>query len=840
MKIPNLAAAIAALILAPSAFGLLPEFVARTATQLTDVRGVYPGDFNGDGRSDVIAHNTTTAWLLTGRSDGTFSAPVKIVDAGYILSAGVADLNGDERPDLVLYDSWNFALSVITSKGDGTFNAPVVTTPEDRVTKFAVLDLNADGTKDLVFCSNQNYTPSTLTVLRGAGDGTFTRMSRQNVAGTVMSMSVGDFDRDGRDDVEITEGDLHRHDLYYTSADGSLEPPVAVPGAAAGTTFTTAADLDGDGYVELISAEFSANTVTVIRNLGSRQWALPVSYDVTAEPMTASPYEIAVGDVSGDGKPDVVTTLANAKAIATFQGSGDGTLLPPVHTPVEPYAYTRPAVLHLCVGDIDGDGRPDVSVSTSATTYGVVPFINASGEVDIRLTSNHPVVTPGLKVLLTATIFQARGASWDGQLASPSPGGDVVIETGGTVLARGHAANSVATIELPALEVGEYSLTARLEPDSNYKTRISSPITQKITNEPTRLVLTSSTDGSAVPYGHGVTLSLSATSNIAGSVDGTFWLYTDGVRSGFSVGRGPYSTYDGAGTHEYRVEYDGDNTFPPGTSNTVTQVIVKAKTETSLRESSASMYTSVQPQYSGIATGVARIYDWRTLIAIAPIGSSVDVGQLTPGTHYLRAEYEGDDNCEPSRSDVLLRRAAGDGFRLAAFVRGTLIEAHATGAPAGTQSFLVERRVGTAAWSVGQVVYSADWMEAANPSTPYTFRMTALGSHNEVLGVTNTDTAMLVTFTDDPLNVDTPVKALHLTELENATNALRAAAGLGAIGTGAQPGEPIRALHFLSLYSAINEARAVLGSSSIPVPADIATGGVLRMQHLQDLREALH
>lgn len=839
------AAAAFTLLLAPCSFGLLPEFVQKTAVELPDIRAVYSSDFNGDGRADVIVHNTVSAWMLAGRADGTLSAPVKIFDGDYLLSAGVADMNDDGRADFIVYDSGTYILSVLTSNADGTFTTPTETILTDRATRFVVLDLNADGVNDLVLCTNQNFSDSTITVLRGAGNGTFTKVSSQTVAGTVMSMSVADFDRDGRDDVEITEGDLHRHDVYFGAADGNLEPPVTVAGAATSSSSTKAADLDGDGYEDLVSAEFKGNTVTVIRNLGSRQWAPPVSYDVFDEPVTSSnPSELSVGDVSGDGKPDVAVILSNARSIATLQGVGDDTLTGATHTPVEPFAYPRPFPVHLSLGDVDGDGRLDVVATTSATAYGVVPFINASGEVTVVIQSDHPVVTTGQTVTVTARIYLTPGATWPGSPASPSPGGDLVIESGANVLARGKAVGSVGTFELTSLPAGEYSLTARLEADANYKTATSTPIAQTVTDAATRLVLTSSTGGAAVPYGHGVTLTLEKTSELAGTIDGKFWLYTDDVASGYAVGSGPYSTYAPAGTHTYRVVYDGNSTFPPAASNTVTQVISKATTETSLYNSgSGSVYTSVRPQYSGAATGLTTIYDWRSVIGSAAVGAWVDLTSLSPGTHYLRAEYEGDSNCERSSSTVLPFLVAGNGFSLEVSASNGMIRAAATGAPAGTQSFLIEQRIGTGAWSVvAQNSYYASWTESApSASTPYTYRINALGSQNQVLAVTNIDTAMLVSFTDDPLDINTPAKALHLTELLAAINTFRAAVALPAATiSDAATGDLIRASHIVRLYTAVNEARAVLGATPIAVPGDLVTGSMLRMQHLQNLRDALH
>src|SRR4051812_39118009 len=115
-----------------------------------------------------------------------------------------------------------------------------------------------------------------------------------------------------------------------------------------------AADVDGDGLLDIVTSDVNGTTVQVLRNLGGRRFAAPVGYP-TGFTLAAG---LAVGDVTGDGRPDVVAFIDGAFKLLT--GQPDGTLSPP-SIAVSP-AGLRDATL----GDLDGDGRADLAIATGA------------------------------------------------------------------------------------------------------------------------------------------------------------------------------------------------------------------------------------------------------------------------------------------------------------------------------------------------------------------------------------------------------------------------------------------------------------------------------------------
>lgn len=159
-------------------------------------------------------------------------------------------------------------------------------------------------------------------------------------------------------------------------------------------------------------------------------------------------------------------------------------------------------------------------------------------------------------------------------------------------------------------------------------------------------------------------------------------------------------------------------------------------------------------------------------------------------------------------------------------------------APPSTH-YLLHRRVGAGAWTT-TTEFNPFYSEFnPQPGTPYTYWFEALDSANHVIATSNADLAMIVAFTDDPITTTTPIKALHETEIVAAANGLRSLAGLPAFPAPAKAGDFINASQILAIRNAINEARVALGAAPIAFSTDVAAGSPVRIQHIQDLREAI-
>jgi hypothetical protein len=162
------------------------------------------GDLNGDGRLDLVTSNAPedaagSVSVLLNRSDGTFMAPVEYAAGVGPISAAIADLNRDGRPDVVVANAGASHLSVYLNRGDGEL-APRVDykTGKDPVA-VASKDLNADGVPDLV-TTNGDYGKETVSVLLNPGDGRF-GARRDYGIDAEGGLAVGDLNGDGSPDI---------------------------------------------------------------------------------------------------------------------------------------------------------------------------------------------------------------------------------------------------------------------------------------------------------------------------------------------------------------------------------------------------------------------------------------------------------------------------------------------------------------------------------------------------------------------------------------------------------------------------------------------------------------
>jgi hypothetical protein len=125
---------------------------------------IASGDFNGDGKSDLVVANAgstfgTTVSVLMGNGDGTFQAPVSYPAGEEPFSVAVGDFNMDGKPDLIVADvgaSSANAVSLLLGNGDGTFQAAAPYILGTGAVSVAAADLNSDGLLDVAVVSGSN------------------------------------------------------------------------------------------------------------------------------------------------------------------------------------------------------------------------------------------------------------------------------------------------------------------------------------------------------------------------------------------------------------------------------------------------------------------------------------------------------------------------------------------------------------------------------------------------------------------------------------------------------------------------------------------------------------
>ena len=339
---------------------------------------VIAADFNGDNKLDLATSNENgTVSILLGNGDGTFKAPQNFPAGSDCAYLAAADLNKDGKLDLVVTNFNAGVLAVLLGKGDGTFGAPAIYNSSYGPTGAILTDFNHDGNIDIVVGSGAadiitgDFGSGNIGVLLGNGDGTF-QGTLYSAGARPQAIAAGDLNHDGKPDLIVANIGSNSLTVLLNQGNGTfgsgttmgLSPPNGNPASPASVQI---ADVNGDGKMDAVFAVQGGGAVGIALGNGSGALQTPAYFTTGA----GATY-VAVGDLNGDGKPDLVVanegTLMNSGtdsgSVSTLLGNGDGTFKAATNF------TTGVAPGGIAIQDVNGDGKPDLVVLNLGLTQG--------------------------------------------------------------------------------------------------------------------------------------------------------------------------------------------------------------------------------------------------------------------------------------------------------------------------------------------------------------------------------------------------------------------------------------------------------------------------------------
>ncbi len=361
----------------------------------TNPSAIATADFNHDGNLDLAVTNASSnnVTLLLGSATGTFTAQAGPQPAGLNpIGISVTDVNSDGNPDVIAYDAANpssktnpgeNAYVVLLGNGTNTNTlqaaqiSPLGDTPGVEA---AVLDFNRDGKPDLaiaqqasnaVMLLQNNTLPTQLDNGRSYAAYAAQAAGNGNMAD---SIATGDFNRDGKLDVAVTYLEDNVVRVLQNNGAGGF----TLTGTyATGTQPYSAAsgDLNGDGAPDLVTVNTSVNsptgTISVFLNNGNGTFKPAATYTVGR-----LPYQVAIGDVNGDGYPDLAVTNYGASTVSVLYGSKNGTF---TAGPTLTVGSGETNPYGVVIGDFQNNGFSDIAVTAFETNTLYVFPNNGSG-----------------------------------------------------------------------------------------------------------------------------------------------------------------------------------------------------------------------------------------------------------------------------------------------------------------------------------------------------------------------------------------------------------------------------------------------------------------------------
>jgi len=302
------------------------DFVFPSNPTGSNAVSISAADLNHDGKPDVIVafsgyQDPQHLLILLGKGDGTFAAPSTLFVPGGVFGEihfiAAIDLNQDNNPDLVVLSSMPYsahdAVWIYLGKSDGTFLEPISYPAGPAVSSVAFGDFNGDGKVDIAVASS-GYPAvglsGNISLLLGRGDGSFltganiSSVASPNVATFYPAKLISaDFNGDGKLDLLTTNlsSCCPFHDGFAVligSGDGTFQSPTIYSTPGELTKSFTAADLNGDGILDLIRGSSSGTSALLGNGDGTFQPETVISSKILQGLVTA--------DFNGDGAPDIV------------------------------------------------------------------------------------------------------------------------------------------------------------------------------------------------------------------------------------------------------------------------------------------------------------------------------------------------------------------------------------------------------------------------------------------------------------------------------------------------------------------------------------------------------
>lgn len=353
----------------------------------TGPSGIATADFNNDGNMDIATSNagSNTVSVLTGSATATFTLASTQTAGTDPIGISVTDVNSDGCPDVIVYDATNSnstgqgAIGVLLGNGNGTLQVPQFTNLNAVPgTLAAVADFNRDGKPDLAVTEQSTNQVTLLlnntlpTPYPGARSFSAPHTLNNGYGNMAAGVAVGDFNHDGLQDIAVTYLEDNAVRVLLNNGLGTSDFNTATEYQVGNQPyFVAAGDLNGDGYDDLVAVNTTDGTVSVLMNMGAGghgTFAAAQTYRVGR-----LPFQVAIGDLNGDGIPDLAVTNMGGNSVSILFGvaSGGFTPGPTLTTGANPFG--------IAIGQFDHSGHPAIAVTCYQTSQLYVFPNNGNG-----------------------------------------------------------------------------------------------------------------------------------------------------------------------------------------------------------------------------------------------------------------------------------------------------------------------------------------------------------------------------------------------------------------------------------------------------------------------------
>ncbi len=353
-------------------FAMTPYTLTTGSTQLANPQDVIADDLNGDGWSDLavaLFSGNSVAIRLNDKAGGFGGAPVTVSVApeglGPIALAS-GKLNSGTAVDMISANQLNGTATILLDFNGTGFASKQTLAVGETPTDVVVGKFDADSDFDAIVA---NQSTDQLTLLVNNGTGVFTKGASFSSGGKKPTALVtGLFNNDAFVDIAVanygthpTGGDFGNVAVLLGRGDGTFQ--TAVPYTVGfGPISIATDDFNGDGFLDLVTANFLANTASLL--LGSVNGTFTVSAEQLATGQ--GPLQVQLQDIEGDGDKDILVTNLLSQTISVLRNrkSQGGSGFEPAENFGVAEFSTAPR-LAFAAGDFDKSSTADIAIINS-------------------------------------------------------------------------------------------------------------------------------------------------------------------------------------------------------------------------------------------------------------------------------------------------------------------------------------------------------------------------------------------------------------------------------------------------------------------------------------------
>lgn len=348
------------------------------------------GDLDQDGKPDLAVVNRGAHTISVYRNKSapggigvsSFAEKMDLATAAHPHTIAVGDLNGDSKLDLAVAGGGKVAIFRNNSIPDGfTENSfvPKVefeteVSPSTNPAFVVISDLNGDGKPELIVVNNLPVAgPSTVSIFQNVGSGgaldenSFAPRVDLTAGSNSFALTVVDLDGDAKPDLAVSNSSGNTISVFRNlsttgalHADSFAEPVDITTGHGPGHT---AGDLDRDGRPELIAVNHEDGTLSVLHNTsasGSIAFSERIDFDAGL-----NPYRVALADLNGDGRLDIVTANTGGDSLSVFRNQEGNSSFAADSLATRVDIATGAGPYSISISDLDLDGKPDLIAPNS-------------------------------------------------------------------------------------------------------------------------------------------------------------------------------------------------------------------------------------------------------------------------------------------------------------------------------------------------------------------------------------------------------------------------------------------------------------------------------------------